>query len=427
VNTATDIENDLRRLFAEIPAPPAPTTWHPALSPRQGRVASPFRRRRSWLARRFAVAVPVFALVVGGVFLARREATQAPRPFSGLTVAALPAAAGLNCSLPISALSADHTTGFIQLSHGAARFSPVQTDGTTYIPQLGRWAPVLPQLVSLDGRSYVTEDYQGGQTIFSLVDAAGTHTLLRTTAPMNVFAYTSEGILLDDLSTQPGATGPADTLNLKVLDPSNGALRVFPHPAPRFPATRAQPTLPAPATNHPAPGGTATHNLTESGSAGYLRSGNDLWLVSYDSVSNVSLVDRYDLASGATSRWFDGTTDGHGNIQVVGADQQGAPIMQLSTTDLFHTDPAHRAGIGVQTLLLPAPHTATVLNGGRVGQPGVAGDLSPLSVTDGGMVWLAADDGAIWLYRPSAGLTEIAKVTTSTAGAPGVSISGPCR
>jgi hypothetical protein len=170
-----------------------------------------------------------------------------------------------------------------------------------------------------------------------------------------------------------------------------------------------------------------TQNRTLIAEAGYLRSGNDLWLVSYDSASKVSLVDRYDLASGATSRWFDGNSDGRGNIQVVGADEQGAPIMQLSTADLLRTDPAHRASIGVQTLLLSAPHTATVLNSGRVGQPGVAGDLSPLSVTDGGMVWLAADDGAIWLYRVSAGLTEIAKVTTSTAGAPGVSISGPCR
>jgi len=38
---------------------------------------------------------------------------------------------------------------------------------------------------------------------------------------------------------------------------------------------------------------------------------------------------------------------------------------------------------------------------------------------------LASNDGAIWLYRPT-GLQQIAKVTTSNQGAPGVSISGAC-
>jgi hypothetical protein len=51
----------------------------------------------------------------------------------------------------------------------------------------------------------------------------------------------------------------------------------------------------------------------------------------------------------------------------------------------------------------------------------------PLSVNDAGRIWLAADDGAIWLYRPDAGLEQVAKVSTSTRGAPGVAVSGPCR
>jgi hypothetical protein len=81
----------------------------------------------------------------------------------------------------------------------------------------------------------------------------------------------------------------------------------------------------------------------------------------------------------------------------------------------------------VRTLLLTAPHRATVLNQGQVGGAGVAGDLSPRSVNDAGRIWLAADDGAIWLYRPDAGLQQVAKVSTSTRGAPGVAVSGPCR
>jgi hypothetical protein len=61
-----------------------------------------------------------------------------------------------------------------------------------------------------------------------------------------------------------------------------------------------------------------------------------------------------------------------------------------------------------------------------VGAAEVAGSLSPLSVTQANEVWLASDDGAIWLYRPSAGLQQVAKVTTSIKGAPGIAISGPC-
>jgi len=63
-----------------------------------------------------------------------------------------------------------------------------------------------------------------------------------------------------------------------------------------------------------------------------------------------------------------------------------------------------------------------------VGDPGVAGDLGPLSVNDGDRLWLAADDGTIWMYVPGSGLRQMAKViTTSSSGPPGVVVSGPCR
>src|SRR6202022_3319107 len=107
-------------------------------------------------------------------------------------------------------------------------------------------------------------------------------------------------------------------------------------------------------------------------------------------------------------------------------DSQGDPIIQVAERDIWHTDPAHRSGIGIQTMLLASPHHATVLNPGRAGDRGVASALSPLSATAGNAVWLASDDGAIWLYRTGLGLQQIAKVTTSNQGAPGVAISGPC-
>ena len=113
---------------------------------------------------------------------------------------------------------------------------------------------------------------------------------------------------------------------------------------------------------------------------------------------------------------------------MVGTDATGLPIVQLADRDLAHTNPAHRAGIGQRTILLTAPHVSAVLNQGRVGDAGVAGALSPLSVNDGDRVWLATNDGTIWMYSPTAGFQEVAKVVrTSMEGPPGVAISGPCR
>lgn len=116
-----------------------------------------------------------------------------------------------------------------------------------------------------------------------------------------------------------------------------------------------------------------------------------------------------------------------GTAQFVGTDSQGDPLIQVAERDIWHTDPAHRAGIAIQTMLLTSAHHVIVLDHGRAGDPGVAGAFSPLSATRGSEVWLASDDGAIWLYRTGVGLKQIAKVTTSNQGAPGVAISGPCQ
>jgi hypothetical protein len=121
------------------------------------------------------------------------------------------------------------------------------------------------------------------------------------------------------------------------------------------------------------------------------------------------------------------STDMTGTAQFVGTDAQSDPIIQVAQRDIWHTDPAQRNGITIQTMLFTAPHRGTVLNSGRAGEPGVAGAFSLLSATAGNSVWLASDDGQIWVYQTGIGLQEIAKVTTSTQGAPGVAISGPCQ
>jgi hypothetical protein len=229
-----------------------------------------------------------------------------------------------------------------------------------------------------------------------VVDASGTRTVLTTGAPYNVFGFTPQGILLIDMTSGPN--GPDAVLHLKLLDPATGAVRSLP--------------LPPPAMS----------------SAEYRREDDAIWSVGYVAASDVAFVRRYDLATGATTEWFDGQTDGKGHVEVVATDGHGHPIVQVANRDLFHSDPAGRGGIGQRTILLTSPHQATVLNQGHVGESGVAGNLGPLSVNDGDRVWLAADDGTIWAYVPGAGLQEMAKVvTTSTKGAPGVVVSGPCR
>ena len=135
----------------------------------------------------------------------------------------------------------------------------------------------------------------------------------------------------------------------------------------------------------------SSQTANSSSEAGYQRVGNALWLTAFEPGTDTVMISRYDLASGATTEWFDGAGDGHGHVEVVGTDAHGLPIIQLATTDLFHTDPAKRAGIGVRTLLLTAPHRATVLNQGQVGDAGVASDLSPLSVNDAGRIWLVTE------------------------------------
>ena len=386
------MEQQLRELFAEVPAPAAPVSWGRAPVAGSG-------RRIVW---RFTLAVAV-AVVVGAALVAVQllRATYGP----AVLVSAYPAAADVTCSLPIAALSADQTTGFVVFHNGRATFRPVQTSGTSYDPTLGRWVPVLPQLVAPDGRSYVEQDFANGQTIVRLVDASGTRTVLKTSLPVGVFAHTSHGILLIEAAT--GRTPFDGSLTLLVLDPATAAVRPWPFAAPQ------------PGVVRQAGGGSE---------AGYRREDDAIWMTAYYPSADRTVVQRYDLATGVTTQWFDGQTDGTGHLEVVATDGHGHPIVQLSDHDLFHTDPAHRSGIEQRTILLTAPHLETVLNQGRVGEPGVAGNLGPLSVNDGDRVWLAADDGTIWMYLPGSGLQRMAKVvSTSNKGAPGVVVSGPCR
>src|SRR5712691_10141098 len=189
------LEEQLRRLYATVTAPPAPVQWTspPPQVPARPRVRSDAWRRGP--RRVGAVAVGVVAALV--VAVVANRSPFAPRPVLAVQIQA--AGASLVCKLPISALSEDHTSGFIVMDHGHATFKPVRTRGTTYVPALGVWADVLPQLVSPDGQAYVAENYtSAGHLIISITNAHGTRTLLDTTAPALIepFAYAANGSIL---------------------------------------------------------------------------------------------------------------------------------------------------------------------------------------------------------------------------------------
>jgi hypothetical protein len=404
INDSTQFESKLRSLYAEVAPPPAPKSWT------GGRATQPRLRTLGGWRPGIRLTAPRMVAVGAAIVVAVVATFVAVRPTTGVAVTVLPAGADLACRLPVSALSSDHTTGFVVLDHGQASFQPVQTAGTTYIPALRTWAPVLPQMVAPDGRSFVSQHFSGGHTVISVTDANGSRTLLDTMTPINLFGYSQMGILVIDMSRPAGAApGPSPALGLKVLDPTTGAPQPFPFAPPQLPL-------------NPSRGTSST--LALSSSATYNRASNAIWLL-MGGQGGGTTVSRYDLSTGRTIEWLD-ANDLRGTAEVVGADAQGAPIIQVAGSDIYHTDPAHRAGIPIQTLLVPAPHQIEVLNQGQAGAAGVAGAFSPLSVTDGTSVWLASNDGAIWLYRPASGLQQIAKVTTSNQGAPGVSISGAC-
>jgi hypothetical protein len=338
------------------------------------------------------------ALVVVQV---RRPASASP-----LSVSASPAATHLSCSLPIAVLSVSRTTGFIDFRHGQATFRAAAPAGTTYVPALGRWVPVLPQMVAPDGRSYVEETDTGGQTIVRVVDASGTRIVLRTGRSDSVFGFAPQGILLIHASDSFDGV-----LGLELLDPATGAVRPLPFPPPRM-----------------IPLGQGVR----SNVAAYRREDDAIWMTSYYPVPDATVVRRYDLATGVTTEWFDGRTDGNGHVVVVATDGHGQPILQVASADLLHNDPAsggsvNPLGVEQRTVLLTAPHRQVVLNAGRIGEPGVAGTLGLLSANDGDRVWLAGNDGTIWMYMPGSPLLEAATVRTPAGGAPAVAVSGPCH
>jgi hypothetical protein len=399
--TVADFEEQLRALYLTVEAPPAPSL--PDAEPPTHE--QPTRHRPLWRnhwARRGLAAAATAAVVLAATLVANRHTAPGPQPglhTQLLSVHVTAAGASLDCSLPIVALSADQTRGFVVLHNGRASFQPANVPQGAYIAALHRWVDGTPRRLNDADTTYYTAPSDPNSLTITVHDEHSARVVYTGSSmgpnPMGWFG--TEIVLFQSGSS---LTGPSQQAHIQLLDPATGALRTVPG------AIRL------------------SSDFGANGSqTGYIPVSGAMWtLFSRDDGTRTAL-DRYDLTTGATTRVY--TTTGF--IAMVGVDSSAHPIIQVGSRDIFHIDPAKHTGITTTTLLVTAPGQSITLNDGRVGDPGVADNLSPLSLTDGAGVWMAADNGQIWRYTRSTGMQLIAKVTTSTQGAPGVAIEGPCR
>lgn len=391
-----DLEGFERRLsavFARVPSPRAP--WD--------RAAEPRRRRLPWAGFKLAAALTI-AVLLGSLY-ATGHSRAIPPPIlpeqgsavwhgDGLTITTRGAAARLSCPLPVSVL-ATGSHGFIDFSGGSASFqrAPGTSGSTTYVPAFHSWLNVLPQMVAPDGQAYATETASQSSPSVQIVRADGPTLTWPVKRGDSIFGWSQEGVIITAIPR--GSFSP--TLQVWLMDPSTGALRAFPF---------------ANAMQFGSP--------PRSGETGYLPAADAFWMASVNA-GETTLVAQ-SLKTAAVQTWYRGP----GYAYVVGATSSGSPIVQVGARDLGHLQPNQQKGVFEQVLLLTAPGKWTVLNRGAVTSPGVAAGLSPLSWTAGGTVWMADDRGGIWTYAAQTGMRQVAKITTSNDGPPGVSISGGC-
>ena len=387
----TDLEDELRQLYAAVTAPPLPLRVVSVTSmPQLQRHARP-RRRQTLLALAIATTAAV-ALVA--TLLATRQLTTTQL----LSVRVLPAGADLSCTLPIVALSADQPRGLIVLRNGQASFQAANVPQGAYIAALHQWVDGTPRRLNDADTTYYSVNENRSTVTVTVHDEHGAHVVFTADSktqdgPMGWFG--KDIVLFEpDHHSQPAVA------HVLLLDPSTGNARLVPG------SINAEPSFGA-----------------NGSSTGYIPGSGAIWTTFSRDDGTRSALQRYDLTTGVSTELYSTT----GFIEMVGVDGGGHPIIQVGSRDIFHVNPAKRSGITTRTLMLTGAPQPTVLNEGSVGDSGVADNLSPLSLTDGDTVWMAADNGQIWRYTPDHGMQLVAKVTTSTEGAPGVAIEGPCR
>jgi hypothetical protein len=383
-------ENQLVALYRDVDAPPKPE-WNVLGAKRILPPTIPRRHRRRVVVLVLAAFLAIATAVTGSL------SGNSPPAFAAYRVDVLADGGALTCKLPVRSLSNDGTVGFVDFDNGKASFESVRTNGVTYLSALHQWVTAFPQYVSPDGTEYLDGT--------KIVGAHGTRRIL--TIPLDPsgqpqyapLGWSKAGIVFLDIADVSSDRG-LDAPDVVVANPATGAMRKL-HP-----------------NYHNLPGRTAGEWIL-------LPRSNILYLESQTSLT--SNITAFDLSTGVTTDYFDSTMDGEGVAYVAAETPDGKPIVQVASTDLQHSDRSQRTGIEQTTFLMPAPHRRIVLNQGKVGDTGVADDFGSLPAVNGHSVWLATDSGQIWRYEQSTGLRQMASITASTQGTPGVVIAGGCQ
>ena len=415
------LERRLRAAFARVPAP----AFRPMPLPAQPGGGGARRRRLPlWAPLAAAAALALVAALlpwpIGTPHTVPRDVPHAERPAPaavwrghGLVITTHAEAAPSSCRLPVTVVGTG-ASGFVQLGNGTPTFTPASGSGT-YVPALNTWAGVLPQDVSPSGDAYVDETSTYGpnaQDTIRIVRAGGTSSTFQPPKPQTgVLGWTKEGILLLRFGFSSSTDGP--TTEAWLLDPSSGATRPFSI---------------ASWVGGYAPADDSLWGQAPAGAPlfGPVQGSSSMW-------AGGSILISQSVATGAVQEWLGSSQSGlplnnqQGPLaHFVGSTAAGDPIIQLGSSDITHLQPDQQNSVSEWTLLLTSPGHETVINQGVIGAPDVAADLSPLSVTSGGTVWMADDQGRIWTYTQAGGMREVAQIQTINNVAPGVAISGPC-
>jgi len=301
----------------------------------------------------------------------------------------------LSCRLPVGSLPAG-VGGFIDFPGG--KFLRDPQSASSYDSASGRWLAVPRAMISPDGASYATSEFNKvppyGTSIRIVEMASDSERAVWTVeGTAAVVGWTPGGIyLIRYASHDANFVGP----QLWVLDPTTGERRlVIPQPKlgtglPLFKAWTAM-------------GGDAVWSKTVP-----------------DAPPSTDILERVDLSNGHSVTWLKAA---QGELDVLGWDEQGHPFVVI------------RDEGSVRLVRLLGPNQTVPIGSDGFTPPGT---MPPSELTDEHGAWFAADDGSIWLLRPGsqAALTRVGAVPLPPAASPQsdvgfvltqVLIAGPCK
>jgi hypothetical protein len=296
-------------------------------------------------------------------------------------------AVGFTCRLPVASLPTG-SGGFVTFPDGGFAADPAS--GVSYDSRSGRWLPVAAEMRSPDGTAYADSDFvKGTGTSIRVVDIATrqARSVWQETAPTWALGWRPEGIYFLRQYPRPGEPpfeGPA----LWVVDPTSGSARLV----------TAQPRI------------GAGLPLFKAWTA---LAGGAVWLKTVpDSPPSVDILVRVDLPSGLPQRWL--TAPLGTSLEVLGVDPTDHPVVALVSGD------GHPAS--VLRLLGPGQSMPLAASGLRP-----AAQMPVQLTADRHGLWVAGDDGSIWLADASDSFHLVARLPVPPPRDPGSDMPGSTR